>query len=64
MTLCMIREANSMNNKHLWSTVGVSALIGTLSFATGAFAHSSESLVSLGGETPEPAITIRSKRAG
>jgi len=41
-----------MNNKRLWSTVGVSVLIGTLSFATGAFAHSSESLVSLGSETP------------
>jgi hyperosmotically inducible protein len=48
----MIREANIMNNKRLWSTVGVSVLIGTLSFATGAFAHSSESLVSLGSETP------------
>jgi hypothetical protein len=52
VTPCIIREANIMNNKRLWSTVGVSLLIGTLSFATGAFAHSSESLVSLGSETP------------
>ena len=52
VTLCMIREANIINNKRLWSTVGVSVLIGTLSFATGASAYSSESLVSLGSETP------------
>jgi hypothetical protein len=51
VALCMIRNANIRKNKRLWSTVGVSVLIGTLSFATGAFAHSSESLFSLGSET-------------
>jgi hyperosmotically inducible periplasmic protein len=48
----LIREVDIMNDKRLSSTVGVSVLIGMLSFATGAFAHSSESLVSLGSETP------------
>ncbi len=41
-----------MNNKRLWSTVGVSILTGILSFAPVVFAHSSESLVSLGSGTP------------